>query len=332
MRASDAFAGCMLGQALGDALGFPVEGSAPDAAALYVQETLGRRVRPGFAPMQYTDDTQLARELLLSLVSRRGFDGADFGARVAHQVSSGALVGGGRTIESAARRLASGVAWDAAGAPAPAAGNGSAMRAAPVGLFFVMDPRQLLRVAVDQSRVTHADPRCLAGSVAVAATVGALLRSEPRDPLVFLPTLAGIVERVDPEVADGLIWLVPHLALPPEEAAPEVGRRGLPTLLHEADFPGISPMVIPTLLWSLYAFFKARPEALFRDAVRIAIGAGGDTDTTGALAGAFAGTVVGREGLPTLANAVQDRGQWGAEELATLAHRAWRFASGMTSA
>jgi ADP-ribosylglycohydrolase len=90
-------------------------------------------------------------------------------------------------------------------------------------------------------------------------------------------------------------------------------------------------MVIPTVLWSLYALFRARPEALYRDAVRIAIAAGGDTDTTAALAGAFAGAVVGRSGLPALAAAVQDRGQWGADELEALAHRAWRLASGMTA-
>ncbi len=329
--ALEGFSGCIVGQALGDALGFPVEGEPPEVAHLYAHEALGRRVRAGFAPLQYTDDTQLARELLLSLVACRGFNPEDFAGRIVHQVTSGALVGGGRTIEGAVRRLAAGVSWTESGQAGPNAGNGSAMRAAPVGMMFHNDPRRLVQVAVDQSRVTHTDPRCLAGSVAVAATVAALLRGETRDPLVFLPSIAQIVERVDPEFAEHLVWLVPQMTLPPEEAAAIVGRRGLPTMLHEADWPGVSPFVVPTVLWALYSFFRARPEAMFRDSVRTAIAAGGDTDTTAALAGAFAGAVVGVKGLPSLAKAVHDRGQWGSEELVGLANRAGRFALGMTA-
>jgi len=91
----------------------------------------------GFHPFgQYTDDTQLARELLRSLVERRRFDPADYAARIARLFTEGHVVGQGRATEAAADRLAAGVPWDEAGTPSPAAGNGSAMRAAPIGLML----------------------------------------------------------------------------------------------------------------------------------------------------------------------------------------------------
>ncbi len=46
------------------------------------------------------------------------------------------IVGRGLATETAARRLIRGVPWDEAGVPGPSAGNGSAMRAGPVGLLY----------------------------------------------------------------------------------------------------------------------------------------------------------------------------------------------------
>jgi len=65
----DQFAGCLMGQALGDALGFPVEGHLPGPCRAYVGGKVpglkpGHMGRSPFVFGQYTDDTQLARELL----------------------------------------------------------------------------------------------------------------------------------------------------------------------------------------------------------------------------------------------------------------------------
>ena len=49
-------------------------------------------------------------------------------------VRDGRIVGRGQSTTKAATRLAMGVPWQEAGTPPPTAGNGSAMRAAPVGL------------------------------------------------------------------------------------------------------------------------------------------------------------------------------------------------------
>jgi ADP-ribosylglycohydrolase len=73
MLAIDNVTGCILGQCLGDALGFPVEGMPGPICAFYVNDELrtgkvGLRMRGGLGFGQYTDDSQLMREMLQSYV------------------------------------------------------------------------------------------------------------------------------------------------------------------------------------------------------------------------------------------------------------------------
>ena len=129
-------AGLILGQALGDALGFVVEAQPPEAAQEYVDEWLrtgraAQRSHPEFPFGQYSDDTQLARELLRSFQECGGWDPARFANRVAELFRERRDVGAGRGTRSAALRLLMGVPWFESGTPAPYAGNGSAMRAGP---------------------------------------------------------------------------------------------------------------------------------------------------------------------------------------------------------
>src|SRR4051812_22059671 len=73
------FSGCLIGQCLGDALGCPVEGMPGVICRYYVEEFLrtgraGSFGRGRYSFGQYTDDSQLARELLQSYVARGQFD------------------------------------------------------------------------------------------------------------------------------------------------------------------------------------------------------------------------------------------------------------------
>ena len=79
---ADRFVGCLIGQCLGDALGFVVEGRSPRACRDYVDAFLrtGKAARHARAPFpfgQYSDDSQLARELLSSFVECQRFEPAD---------------------------------------------------------------------------------------------------------------------------------------------------------------------------------------------------------------------------------------------------------------
>ena len=169
------YQGCLVGQALGDALGFVVEGQPHTFCRRYVEERLGGgRIgdlgRGPFPLGQYSDDTQLARELLQSYAERGRFDPEDYARRIAVIFSEGRIVGRGKATEEAAKRLARGVPWNEAGTPPPSAGNGSAMRAGPIGLLFYDEPDGLVRAAHEQGFITHRDTRCSAGASRPSAT------------------------------------------------------------------------------------------------------------------------------------------------------------------
>src|SRR6185437_3675256 len=143
---ADSVAGSLLGLALGDALGFVVEGHPPTEAAAYVTGWIRRgraaeRGRPSHRFGQYSDDTQLARELLASFLDGGGaWEAAAFAGRIARLFREGADVGAGPGTRGAALRIAAGTSWTDAATPAPYAGNGAAMRAGPLGPLLAGRP------------------------------------------------------------------------------------------------------------------------------------------------------------------------------------------------
>jgi ADP-ribosylglycohydrolase len=204
---ADHFAGCLIGQAVGDAMGFVVEGHPQDSCEVFVNEALRRRKLEGYSRGrfrigQYSDDTQLARELVLSLIECGGFQPGDYAARIASLFSDNRVVGRGLATERAATRIARGIPWDQSGTPPPAAGNGSAMRAAPVGLLFWHDTTKMLSVAHDQGRITHTDPRCSAGAIAIAGAVGLVLRGDDLDTSALCDQLAAWTHAFDSELSE----------------------------------------------------------------------------------------------------------------------------------
>ena len=322
----DRYRGCLLGQALGDALGFAVEGQPPQVCTLQLQALReGRPLgREPFGFGQYTDDTQLARELALSLADCNGFDPVDHARRLAAMFTEQRIVGRGKATENAARRLAAGVPWHEAGEPPPQAGNGSAMRAAPVGLWYHADPRELVRVAVDQGRTTHRDPRASAGAVAIAGAVALALRGDDAsgagralDAAAFCRTLAGWVGSVDAGFGEAVAALPRSVASDPLLALSTIQSSGKD---FDDRWPGISPFVVGSVLWSLYAFLRSPDD--FQAAMVLAIGVGGDVDTTAAMTGAIAGARLGAAALPSkLVRQLQDQGTWRHGELSKLADR-----------
>jgi len=322
------YSGSLIGQCLGDALGFVVEGEPPEVCREYVEETLkAGRVGRGRAPFpfgQYSDDSQLARELLQSYAACRGFDPRDYAHRIAMIFVEDRIVGRGQATEQAAWRLAAGVPWEEAGTPSPSAGNGSAMRAGPVGLLFFDDPQEMVRAAHDQGRITHRDPRCSAGAVAIAGAVALAVKDEEIEAERFLYTLAGWAAPVEESVASCLRRLAEWMHLPPEEAAALVSGVGRNPDYEENGWRGISPFVTSSVLWSLYSFLRS-PEDYW-ETVCTAIAVGGDVDTTAAMAGAISGACVGLDEIPRqLARSVTDQGTWGFDELVELARLCHRF-------
>lgn len=329
----DRFTGCIIGQCLGDALGFPVEGFPPHACEQYVEEFLSRsgtmpEGRDGYRFGQYTDDSQLARELIQSYVECGRFDPDNYAGRIAAIFQEDRIVGRGLATDQAARRLAAGVPWQEAGTPAPSAGNGTAMRAAPIGLIFADSPKDLIRVADDQGRITHTDRRCSAGSVAIAGCV-ALALNRTFESEEWLVQLAEWVAIIDEAFGQHILKLREWLKLSPEDAVMPISRCGVAPGYRDS-WKNISPFVVSSVLWSLYSFFKSPDD--YMEIVRTAIVVGGDVDSTAAMAGAIAGTYLGIDGLPAdLSRIITDQGTWEYNELVNLAHRCYDLKYGEVS-
>lgn len=211
------------------------------------------------------------------------------------------------------------------GAPAPSAGNGSAMRAAPIGLFFFDNPQLLIQSAHDQGRITHGDPRCSAGAVAISGAVALVLQGEKITPDSFISTLSDWTSKIEQGFTSQLKNLNEWLTMPPEEAVTFISKAGLDVdYIDEDGWKGISPFVISSVLWSLYSFLRT-PDAYW-ETICTAIGVGGDVDTTAAMAGAISGAYLGVGAIPSnLSHYLTDRKTWGYDELVALAHQCYEI-------
>lgn len=326
----DQFSGCLIGQCLGDALGFVVEGFSSEACKRYVEDILktdrvGEFGRFPFPFGQYSDDSQLARELIQSYSTCKRFDPRDYAERIKTIFQEKRIIGWGQATKDAATRLINGITWEEAGTPAPSAGNGSAMRAAPVGLFSFDDINLLIQGTHNQGRITHKDSRCSAGAIAISGAVALVLQGKPMNPEYFISTLSDWSGEIEPSFASELRKLIEWISLPPEEAVTFISNAGIdPEYLDEDEWEGITPFVISSVLWSLYSFLRT-PDDYF-ETICTAIEAGGDTDTTAAMAGAISGAYLGVDAIPShLSHCLTDRRTWGFNELVELANQCYEI-------
>lgn len=171
------------------------------------------------------------------------------------------------------------------------AGNGAAMRSAILGVA-IADLGRRRTAAQAFAEVTHTDRRAVEGAVFVAelAAVGAW---EAALEVVSEPTLKAALARAAALAAGG--------------AAAEAAAREL----------GTSGFVVHTVSFALFCFlrFGDRPLAALTEA----ISAGGDTDTIGAIVGAWCGARHGESGLPADLIADLQSGPFGRDHLRELA-------------
>jgi hypothetical protein len=140
----------------------------------------------------------------------------------------------------------------------------------------------------------------------------------------FCGRLAEWTRVFDPTLATAIVSQLPDwISLEPVKAVGHISRVGESSDIVVPRWEGISPFVTPSVLWSLYSFLRT-PEDYW-ETMCTAISVGGDVDTTAAMAGAMSGARVGIEGLPdNWVRRVTDRGEWGYEDLVTLAMQCYQ--------
>ena len=257
--------------------------------------------------------------MVISIVDRGKFDPLDYAERIAALFREDRIVGRGFATQAAAARLIRGIPWNEAGEPPPSAGNGSAMRAGPVGLLCFSRFDDLVQTAHDQGRITHKDPRCSAGAVVIAGAVALNLQEKTPHVADFVSQLSALAEAFDPILAIALQRIPRWLFQSPTTAASEITKAGVAPGFDDG-WQGVSPFVTASVLWSIYSFLRSPDD--YMESICTAIAVGGDVDTTAAMTGAISGALVGLDRLPReLAQQVNDAGTWGHDELVQLAHR-----------
>lgn len=283
------FEGCLLGLAIGDALGMPFEGWRPQ----YIQSHLGGRVKDfhpnpkrGLSRGQWTDDTKMALALLRSLIRTNGkTDPSDIARSYIEWFETGDLRGiGAATLESI-MRLRAGAPWDKSGKTGEQAeGNGTAMRTAPIGLLYNNRPAELKLHSSQDATITHNNPEAIAAS----HTVNHLISRGVRQ--------TGLIE-AGPRLIDeclnliGPCKLAAGLAKTKELLADKTMRCS--TALN---ILGVSGHVIETVPSAIFCFLKTPGN--FEETIISAVMGGGDADTTAAIAGAISGAWNGTWNIP----------------------------------
>lgn len=290
----DQIAGALLGCAVGDALGAPFEGlwesSIPESGCLMS----GFAEFEGYPRGQYTDDTQLTIATAESIADCGWMDPSDIASRIAQLWTSAAVVGPGGACTRAADHFLRHGDWRTCGAPVGQAGNGTAMRTAILGVCWADRPQQLVKLATDVSRITHQDPRSVAGGVAVAWASSLMAENQAIHPEPFCQSIASAIRALDPDFARLMAKLPSQLTRPSAEALREIASAGM--VRPEFDSPIITPFVVPTVLASFWCVLKNAEH--WSDAVASAIRLGGDVDTLGAIVGALMGVRLGASAIP----------------------------------
>jgi ADP-ribosyl-[dinitrogen reductase] hydrolase len=276
--------GCLLGTAVGDAMGLPYEGlSRGRAAKLFGPPD---RYRLLFGRGMVSDDTEHTCMVAQSLIASGG-QLETFQRDLARRLRLW-LIGlpagiGLATLRSILRLW---IGFSPARSGVFSAGNGPAMRSAILGAA-IDDPTQLREVVRVSTRITHTDPKAEYGASAVALAAQMACRNESVPPAEYLDRLTSLLGTD----GDELVQLI-------RDGVKSVEKDQ--TSLEFADSlaltKGVSGYVYHSVPVAVHAWLRHQTD--FRAAVTAVVECGGDTDSTGAIVGGIVGAAVGKAGIP----------------------------------
>ena len=334
--------GILLGLACGDILGCPVEGWGPfriqqhfgvlrDVCAPFEVEPfvedrpfrdaqqarwmVSRWRLPGI----YSDDTQQALLLVHSLVGCAGLNVDDVRRRLVQaslprddRYELGVFRGFGRGLKASLEQMAVDVPIDRCGALS--AGNGAAVRIAPIGFFFRDNIDALTEKVVAVSRLTHRDIRGLAAAVMVAYVVAEMANRTPPvrpDALLYdvidfcrhaedqmADRFGDIVlsdDRLRHEFSDAVAQLDGLWRVDPIEAVDRIGEHSADKSAHGIRRGNVA-FSLCSVVTSLFHFLRHIDNV--EEAVTSAVNGGGDADSIGGMTGAMSGALHGIDAIP----------------------------------
>ncbi len=294
IQLEDRVAGCILGTALGDGIGLPLEGISRERQKRFCSDV--GRSRLLFGRLMVSDDTEHTCMTAQALAASGG-DPDRFGSRLAGLLRGWLLAvpaGAGLATLKATLKLCVGVSWKRSGVYS--AGNGPAMRSAVLGVCCGNDPVKLRTLVSISTRITHTDPKAEFAALAVGVAADYASNHEAIDPRGYFEHLTNVMsacpnDNDSMEAARELLHLVELAVVASGAGESSVQFADSLGLSH-----GVSGYAYHTVPVVLHAWFRNPRD--FRAAIEGIVRCGGDTDSTAAILGGIVGAAVGTEGLP----------------------------------
>ncbi|MBO9659701.1 MAG: ADP-ribosylglycohydrolase family protein [Chitinophagaceae bacterium] len=284
---SEQFEACIIAGAIGDAWGAAYENDMPakDDTTFYwgKKPTVSRE-------WIITDDTQLTLATCEVLVTH-SFDPALLAQKLLQVYKAAQLRGAGASTIKAMRDLDSGLHWRQAGRSGEfAAGNGAAMRIAPLA-FFSSVSRANVR---DACMITHNNDEAYTGALAVFLVLREILTQKKSGSKDLLRKV--ITALPDTQVRDRLM---------------EIAAKKNSTIQEIAGLYGTNGYVVNSVPFAIFSGLQAMNMGL-AEVLEQVISCGGDTDTNASIAGQIGGALLGPEKIPGhLKNRLADLPEYG---------------------
>jgi ADP-ribosyl-[dinitrogen reductase] hydrolase len=267
------FEGCILGGAIGDAWGSSYENEKfiDESKTFYLG---GRREKN--RDWSITDDTQLTLATCEAL-NIKNFDAAELASQFLKYYKAKKIVGIGSSTLKSILDLEAGIHWMQSGRKGEfAAGNGAAMRIAPLGFFNHISREDVYNAC----RITHSNDEAYTGALAVYLAIRSIIDKEWNGNNNLLDIL--IFKLPDTKVKDRLI---------------EINNSKTKTTISEISTFGNDGYVVnsvPFAIFSATKIFELGMTNMFEEIIK----AGGDTDTNSSIAGQISGALIGLKNIP----------------------------------
>jgi ADP-ribosylglycohydrolase len=283
---TDNVIGCILGTAVGDALGLPYEGLPPQRAERLFKEK--NRYHFLFDKGMVSDDTEHTCMVAQSLIESRD-DSKLFAKRMSWRLRFwllGLPAGVGFATLRSILKLWCGFPPDKSGVFS--AGNGPAMRSALIGVCYGNDETKLMELVRASTIITHTDPKAYWGSLAVALAAHINCSSEVVDGSQFYRRLKTLLSS---ESASEFLDLI-KAALSSSQSGQNT-KEFANSLGLKKGITGYVYHTVPVIIQAWLSHPKDFQAGMFE-----ILSCGGDTDTTGAILGGIIGSRTGKQGIP----------------------------------
>ena len=278
--------GSLLGLAIGDALGAPVEFLPRDTFMPIKEYRKGGKFNVSLG--EYTDDTAMALCLAQSLIDCGGTDQKDQLGKYlrwfqeGYMSATGRSIGCGKTILRALQRFVMHDCTECGNSRLTrGAGNGSLMRVAPVALFYASSPKVAMEMAEKSSYTTHGLKICADACRVYTGLIIGALRGVSKEALLSQPYFAHLCD-MDSDYK--------------YETAIETVMSGS-YKIKSRDEINSGGYVVDTLEAALWAFYNTES---FDEGVLLAVNLGDDADTVGAVYGQLAGAYYGMKSIGSI--------------------------------